>query len=103
MTTPQAAQAEPLLPGGDDDERLAVEEAEAGDQTRLVELLQARGLGRVAGLHVRHRLVRRKRRGRPPIPGSSVIARALAEGIERWRHLSAYPRHSQARAAGPVE
>jgi hypothetical protein len=74
-----------------DDEAAAVADAERGDTTALVGLLYRRGLPGVAGLIARSRIVRRKPVGRPPIPGGSVYAQALADAILRKRHLAIHP------------
>ncbi len=91
MPTPPEDPTEPSLTDDAADERLAVSDAADGDHTRLVELLNSRGLRLVADLLVGHRLIRRKRRGRPPIPDGSPFAHALADAIERKRHLVRYP------------
>jgi hypothetical protein len=76
---------------GEAEERAAAAEAEAGDTAALVELLHGKGLHLVAGLIARSRIVARRPRGRPPIPGGSASARALAEAILRKQHLARYP------------
>jgi hypothetical protein len=88
MRNPAAGEVQPSL---EDDERAAVADAESGDTASLIQLLKRRGLHGVAELIAGSRIAPRKARGRPPIPGGSESARALAEAILRKQHLARYP------------